>query len=307
MRSLVVSLLVLATACSDSAPPPRSGSGEVRMTQIDTGTYVFDARVSGPDDGELVVLLHGFPETSYEWRHQLQALGEAGYRVVAPNQRGYSAQARPLAEDDYAVPLLVNDVRDMVDALGVDRFHIVGHDWGAGVAWGAGVLLPDRLITLTAMSVPHPDAFNEQLSDMTSCQYAASSYFETLTTPGVEDVLLGNDAAVLRGLYTDLPEDAIDEYVSVLEAPKAMTAALNWYRANIDGRRLSGPAVGAIGVPTLFIWSDGDDAICREGAEGTAAFVSGDYQFEVLQGINHWIPELAADAVSSLLLAHIAP
>ena len=169
---LALPALLLFAACGDSAttgsgtsPAAPTGSGEIHEIQIEASGFVFDARVAGPEDGEPVLLLHGFPSTSWEWKDQLRALGEAGYRAVAPNQRGYSPGARPEAVEAYAISNLIVDVLNIADALGFDRFHLVGHDWGAGVAWGLGVAAPDRLLTLNPISVPHPDAFQAELAD----------------------------------------------------------------------------------------------------------------------------------------------
>jgi len=131
----------------------------VERIELAVGAYTFGARAEGPPDGDLVLLLHGFPETSYEWRHQLAALGAAGHRAVAPDQRGYSPGARPAAVAEYAVEHLVADVGGFADALGADRFHLVGHDWGGFVAWYAGGSFPGRVRTLTVVSTPHPVAF----------------------------------------------------------------------------------------------------------------------------------------------------
>ena len=280
--------------------------GEVRETQIQVGDLMFEAREAGPEDGELVVLLHGFPETSYEWRGQLSALGGAGYRAVAPDQRGYSPHARPAGVMEYEISLLVQDVLDMADQLGGPRFHVVGHDWGAAVAWALAAEAPERIETLTAVSIPHPDAFAQELADPESCQRQASAYFSFFVSPGSEATLLANDAAQLRGLYAELGEDATDEYLRVLGTEEALGAALNWYRANVGNRQLTPDPVGATMVPTLFIWSDGDAAVCREGAEATEQFVAAPYRFEVLEGVSHWVPELASDAVSGFLIEHLA-
>lgn len=280
-------------------------SGEIRSGEIAVGDFVFDARFAGPESGEAVFLLHGFPQTSYEWRAQLTALGEAGYFAVAPDQRGYSPRARPPNVEDYAIPLLVQDVFGMADSLGVDRFHVVGHDWGAAVAWVVAASSTERVQSLTAMSVPHPDAFRQVLSDMNSCQYEASSYFDLFSAPDAEDGFLANDAAFLRGFFTGLPDDAVEEYVRVLGTKEALSAALNWYRANVENRLVTGPELGLIEQKTLFFWSDQDVALCRDGADLTAQFVSGPYQFEILEGIGHWIPDEAPAEVNRLLLEHL--
>ena len=131
--------------------------------EIPVGRFTFDARAAGPAEGDPVLLLHGFPESSHEWRAQLRALGGAGYRAIAPDQRGYSPRARPIGVDNYRAEHLVADVISMADAIGVDRFHLVGHDWGAAVAWHVAGRHPERLRTLTPVSVPHPKAFADAL------------------------------------------------------------------------------------------------------------------------------------------------
>ena len=292
----------IATATGVDAAQPDDG---ITLTQVEVGDFTFDMRTAGPDDGEVVILLHGFPQTSHEWRHQLRALGEAGFRAVAPDQRGYSPGARPSGVEDYALPLLVGDVIGLADAIGADRFHVVGHDWGAAVAWAVAIAARDRVITANPVSVPHPDAFARVLSDPDSCQVAASSYFDVFVQPDSEDAFLANDHALLRGVFAGIDAEAVDEYIRVLGSKPALGAALNWYRANVADRNLQGPAVGPVEVPTMFTWSDGDTALCIDGAVLTEEYVEGPYRFEVLEGVNHWIPDLAPDAMSSLLVGHL--
>ena len=300
-------ILVSGTAAAQSAAAGSgAAAGDIAMAQIALGDLTFDVRTAGPEDGEVAILLHGFPQTSYEWRHQIRALAEAGFRVVAPDQRGYSAGARPTDTADYALPLLVEDVLGLADAVGAERFHIVGHDWGAIVAWAVAVAAADRVITANPVSVPHPDAFARVLSDPESCQVAASSYFDVFVQPDSEDAFLANDNALLRGIYAGIDGAAVDEYVRVLGSKAALRAALNWYRANIGDRNLQGPALGPVEVPTMFTWSDGDTALCIDGALLTEEYVTGPYRFEVLEGVNHWIPDLAAEAMTALLLEHLS-
>ncbi len=303
--------VVLVSSCvssGDTEPPEERESAQVTVKedQITVGDLTFNVRIAGPDDGEVVILLHGFPETSHEWRHQLLALGEAGFRAVAPDQRGYSPGARPPAIEDYAIPLLVGDVIGIADAVGADRFHIVGHDWGAAVAWVVAVVAEDRVITANPVSVPHPDAFARVLRDPTSCQVAASSYFDLFVQPNSEDGFLANDGALLRAVYAGIDAEAVEEYVRVLGSKPALGSALNWYRANVADRELVGPAVGNVKVPTMFTWSDGDTALCIDGAQLTEEFVDAPYRFEVLEGVSHWIPDLAPDRMTALLLDHLA-
>ena len=292
-------------AAGAATAPTAASDDAIVMTQVEVGDFTFDVRTAGPEGGEPVILLHGFPQTSYEWRHQIRGLAAAGFRVVAPDQRGYSPGARPTDIEDYALPLLVQDVIDLADAVGAERFHIVGHDWGAVVAWGIAVAARDRVITANPVSVPHPDAFARVLSDPASCQPEASSYFDVFVQPDSEDAFLANDRTLLRGIYDGIEGAAVDEYVRVLGSKPALGAALNWYRANIGDRNLQAPALGSVEVPTMFTWSDGDTALCIDGALLTEEHVSGPYRFEVLEGVNHWIPDLAAEAMTTLLLEHL--
>lgn len=275
--------------------------------EIPVGELVFDALAAGPADGELVLLLHGFPQSSYEWRAELGALAEAGYRAVAPDQRGYSPRARPEGTEQYRADSLVADAMAIVDWMGGHRFHAVGHDWGALVAWALAGRYPERLRTLTAVSLPHPLAMVEALASASGDQLARSAYinfFQRAELP--ERLMLGADGAGLRALffntgYTD--RDAVDRYVAGLTEPGALSAALDWYRA-LD---LSVAAsVGQVAVPTLFVWGDEDPAIGREAAEGCGRHVSGPYRFEAMEGAGHWIPEEQADELTALLLDHLA-
>ncbi len=253
-----------------------------------------------------MLLLHGFPETSYEWRAQLAALGAAGYRAVAPDQRGYAVGARPAALEEYTVDRLVDDVLGFADTLGAARFHLVGHDWGGFVAWytGArdGASRRPRLRTLTVVSTPHPVPFRAAM-DSGGDQRERSSYMEWFRSDGAEAGWLADDGALLTAAYAEHPADARDEYRRVFTADggAALTGGLNWYRANTFQ-----PPEGPITAPTLYVWSTDDVALGREAAEGTAAEVSGPYRFVVLEGVSHWVPEVAPDALNALLLEHLA-
>jgi pimeloyl-ACP methyl ester carboxylesterase len=276
----------------------------VSLVQLAVGEMVFDARVAGPANGETVILLHGFPETSYEWRAELRALAQAGYRVVAPDQRGYSPGARPADVDQYAVLQLVGDLLGIADAVGAQRFHLVGHDWGAGVGWGTAIVSPSRVISFTSISVPHPDAWKRALADPTSCQYQASSYFDLFVTPQAVSHFLDDDQANLWENYPGVPVSDVAVYVRALGTVPAMTAALDWYRANISNRQFTIPDIGPVSVPTMLIWGKRDPFFCTEPIDATAGLVSGAYRLEVLNG-NHWLPEEASDQVSALILQQL--
>lgn len=272
---------------------------QIEQTRIEANGLAFDALAAGPASGTPVLMLHGFPQTSAGYRPQLEALGEAGYRVVAPNQRGYSSEARPDGVAEYTLDKLGADVAAMADALGFGKFHLVGHDWGAMVAWYVGVHYRERILTLNPISVPHPDAFSQVLRDSRSDQRERSGYMTFLRSEGSEETLVENDGAMLRNIYSGIDRATQDEYIAVLGSKEAMRAALNWYRA-FDFAGAS--PLGAVDVPTMFIWSDQDHALGPDGAKLTAQFVSGPYRFEVLQGIDHWIPDKAPERLSALLL-----
>jgi pimeloyl-ACP methyl ester carboxylesterase len=268
------------------------------------GPLTFDALAAGPVDGEPVLALHGFPQTARCWRHQLDALGAAGFRVVAPDQRGYSAGARPEPVEAYDTGELVSDVLALADALGWDRFHLVGHDWGAAVAWQVAGRHGDRLRTLTVVSVPHPRAFGAALRDPDADQGQRSGYIDLFRAEGSEELILADDAAGLRLIYagSGMSDDEAAPYLEAFADVDRLRAALHWYRA---ASLTSVGGLGPITVPTLYVWSTDDPALGREAAEGTAACVDGPYRFEVLEGVSHWVPEQAPDRLSELLLAHL--
>jgi pimeloyl-ACP methyl ester carboxylesterase len=279
------------------------------MERLDlvVGEYTFSARAGGPPDGELVLLLHGFPETSYEWRHQIPALADAGLRAVAPDQRGYASGARPEPVDAYTIDQLAADALGFADALGVDRFHLVGHDWGGAVAWYVAGHHGHRLRTLTVVSTPHLVPFAQSIAE--GEQREKSAYMLAFRDPGAEAMFLADDAALLRSLYEGsglADPDAVAEYLRVFGEPgtpgqpSALTGGLNWYRAT-DFRVSMGPVT----TPTLYVWGTDDIALGREAAEATAAHVDGPYRFEELDGVSHWVPEEVPDRLNALLLEHI--
>jgi pimeloyl-ACP methyl ester carboxylesterase len=272
------------------------------IIDLPIGAMTFRARVAGPGDGELVLLLHGFPQTSAEWSHQIDALAAAGYRVVAPDQRGYSTGARPAGDEQYRYNALVADVLAFADWAGAHRFHLAGHDWGGLIAWMVAMHAPERLRSLTAVSVPHPAAFAAALATDAD-QQARSSYVPLFREAGAAERFLADDAAFMRAVLSGATSGALDDYVRVLTDPGAMDAALAYYRANDFS---DPPDRSSVTVPTLFVWSTDDVALGRTAAEGTGAHVKGPYRFEVLEGVSHWIPDEAPEALSALMLEHLA-
>ena len=279
--------------------------------EIGVGEFTFDAIACGPEEGQPVILLHGFPQTYVAWRHVMPLLGEAGFRVIAYNQRGYSKGARPLDTESYSTDKLALDVIEIANKLSFDTFQLVGHDWGGAVAWLVASMYPERLQSLTSVSTPHPLAFGEAYMSSDSDQSTKSTYMQFFQQEKIpEEVLLSNNGSGLRMLFTasglddNDPEikDDIDQYISLLMEPFAMTAALNWYRAMMHSESILG--LKPITVPTLYVWSTEDIALGRQAAEATGKFVSSEYKFVILEGISHWIPEQNANRLGQLLVEH---
>lgn len=270
--------------------------------QVTVGELVLDVLVDGPGAGEPVLLLHGFPQTSRSWRLVVPSLTAAGLRVLAPDQRGYSPGARPQGPQHYRMPLLVGDALAVLDALGVDRAHVVGHDWGAAVAWQLASRHPERVASLTAVSVPHPLAFAEALRRDPD-QRRRSLYMREFATPGSEHRLLADGAAGLRAFFAGADGAVdVDDVLSVVGTPEVLRCCLDWYaaasRADLEG-------LGPVRVPTTYVWSDGDLALGSVAAEATGAQVAAAYRFVTLPGISHWVPEQAPQPLTDLVLERV--
>lgn len=264
--------------------------------QLAVGPLVFDVTVTG--EGPPVLLLHGFPQTSHCWRHLVPHL--SSYRLVLPDQRGYSPGARPPDVEDYRLPRMVDDALGLLDALGIDRAHVIGHDFGAAVGWQLGARHPDRVRTLTVLSVPHPRAMIDALRGDPD-QRERSQYMRTFARPGYDEELLADDARLLRAFFTDAVD--VEQVVAAAREPGALASWLRWY----PGQRLEDLGnTPRVTVPTLHVWSDGDAALGPAATAATAEWVTGPYRLEVLEGVSHWIPEEAADRVAAVLLPHLA-
>jgi pimeloyl-ACP methyl ester carboxylesterase len=263
----------------------------------------FDVRDAGPADGDPVVLLHGFPQDSRAFDRLAPVLHGAGLRTLAPDQRGYSPGARPSGRAAYRLRELTADVLALLDAAGLGSAHVVGHDWGGIVAWALAAWHPERVRTLSALSVPHPAAMARAF--VTSDQALRSWYMGLFQLPVLpERLLLAGDGAGLRRMLQagGVPPELSAHYVRRMQEPGALTAALAWYRAlPFD----AGDPVGTVGVPTLHLWSTRDVALGRAATEQTRRFVEAPYRLEVLEGVPHFIPELAPGRVAELVTEHV--
>jgi pimeloyl-ACP methyl ester carboxylesterase len=262
----------------------------------------FGALVGGPEDGDLVLFLHGFPQFADSWLQIMAPIADSGFRTAAVDQRGYSPEARPKEVNAYGVEHLLADVEAFANSLGAGRFHLVGHDWGALLAWKFAAENPGRLKSLSVISTPHPDAlFHAMQSD--ADQMERSKYIAFFRMPGhlAEAFFRANDYKNLRDVYQGkLPASQVGRNVRRLAEPGALTAALNWYRALRPGTQ-----TGKISVPTLYIWSSQDLALGETAALATAVHVSGFYRFERLEGASHWLLEEMTETASKLLLQHL--
>lgn len=275
------------------------------MESYDHAGLHFDVSDSGPPDGPLIVALHGFPATRGSWDRVTPLLADAGYRVLAPDQRGYSPGARPPGRRPYRLDCLVADVVQLADHAGVDRFHVMGHDWGGAVAWSLAAWHPERLHTVTSLATPHPRAFLRSM--LTSTQLLHSWYMAFFQLPVLPELAFREPG--LRRLRRTLLRSGLDEhtmtdYLEVLTEPGAATGAINWYRALPFTSPLR---LGPSRVPTLYIYGDEDFALGRRAADLTGRFVTGRYRYEVLHGAGHWLPEEHASAVARLFLQHAPP
>ena len=262
-------------------------------TTVEHDGLAFEVTVAGPEDAPPVLLLHGFPQSSRSWWQVVDRL-EADHRLLVPDQRGYSPGARPADVAAYAVDVLAADALAVAAALGHERVHVVGHDWGASVAWQLAAHHPSRVLSLTALSIPHLAAFGRAVVEDDE-QRRLSAYLADFRRPGHEERLLADDARELRAFFDGVvARDDGDAYVALM-AGGALTPALGWYRAM--GRDLG--RMPPVGVPTTYVWGEGDRATSEAAATGCAAYVEGDYRFVRLPGVSHWTPDEVPDVVAA--------
>jgi len=248
-------------------------------------------------DGVPVLLLHGWPDSCALWRNQVPFLTANGFRTITPDMRGFGQSTRPAGKDSYELRNSVADVAAILDAAEAPAAHVVGHDWGAAVAWLTAMLLPDRVRTLTALSVPHP------LAPVTRRQREMAWYtllfqFEEIA----EATLKYEDWAALRELLSGYVD--IDRAITDLSRPGALTASLNWFRAN-RAPRMPGPPpeLPPVTAPALGIWSDGDRYLDGARMRASGELVKGPWRYAEIPGAGHWIPLDAPEELNALLLS----
>jgi pimeloyl-ACP methyl ester carboxylesterase len=262
----------------------------------------FDVKDDGPLDGDPVVLLHGFPERSTCWRDVAPLLHAQGLRTYAPDQRGYSPGARPPRRRDYTMDKLEADVVALIETIG-RPVHLVGHDWGANSGWLVSAHRPELVRTWTAVSVPHPAAFRKAI--FSTRQAFSSWYMGAFQPPRLPERLAARpggrfDRGLLNGGMT---EEDVDRFRREIVEYGALTGGLNWYRAMpfTHQRELQ----DKVPAPTTLVWSDGDIAVKRVSVDRCAEHVTGPYELRVLEGVSHWIPTQAPEAVADAVLSRI--
>lgn len=271
---------------------------------IDEGRHIqvngVTLHVVDQGNGPVVLLIHGWPDSSYVWRHQIPALVNAGYRVIAPDLRGFGQSDRPTEVDAYKVATLLGDLKGVLATLGIERVNVVGHDWGAAISWQFATYFSPMVERLAVLSVGHPGA--TQYDGLK--QWEKHWYFLWFLFPGVaETVFPRNNWAVFREFSQG--QGDIEHYIEDLSRPGALAATLNLYRAN-----MSPAAVGASGTPnmppiqcpTMGIWGSNDFAMSESQMQRSGEFVKGTWRYERLEGVGHWLSTEAPERVNTLLL-----
>ena len=253
------------------------------------------------DEGEgvPVLLLHGFPDSSYVWRHQVPALVEAGMRAIAPDLRGAGESDTPETVEEYAISRSVADLVAVLDALGVDKAHVVGHDFGAALAWAFAAFVPTRVERLVVMSVGHPNTRHQR-----SIEQREKAWYQLLFqfTGVAEELLMRDDWKLFREFGRG--DGDVERYVADLSRPGRLTAGLNWYRANLAPQRElePRPPVPAVAAPTLGLWSSRDNYLTEESMLASSEHVTGPWRYERIEDASHWLQLDAPDRVNELLI-----
>ena len=284
--------------------PENSSTNAVTLSKIRVDNLWFRVRSAGFGGTRgNVILLHGFPESSAMWAPMIPVLAENGYQVVAFDQRGYSPGARPTEVSSYGGEQLAGDVFAVADAVGFENFHLVGHDWGAGVGWMIVLTDPDRLQTWTSLSIPHLVAYGEAIQSDPD-QQSRSAYIGFFQMPWLaETVFTFNRLQILKDtVYAEHHAEIIDEYLAIFSEPGAMTAALNWYRAS--GGLSQDDLDPMVNLPVLFIWGSDDPVVGDTALEVQRQYFNAPFT-ELELDTGHWLMETKADTVTAAVLNHL--
>ncbi len=269
--------------------------------QIKARGFTFDAWSAGPKEGPLILLLHGLPRTSWEWHHQLAKLGEAGFRAVAPDLRGYCPGARPEGVKAYVVDEFVQDILAIANHLGwTDRpFHLMATSIGSVIAWWLAGNYPQRVATLACINIPHHMALLEVMETKAADKLRKGfSYFSNFRKEGME--LKNFEDSIKR---IGLPAEETNPYRKALSSEEALRAVFHWYRALPSW---SSQPLKSVVMPTLYIWPRNAGNVTKEAAEANAHYVKGPYRFEILEIALNWALQTEPEKITHLLLEHLA-
>ncbi len=271
---------------------------------IEANGYSFAVKLSGNEQDTPVILLHGFPESSRMWNKLMSELNQGGYYTIAPDQRGYSYTARPKEISKYQITHLTQDIIAIADQLGIDQFHLIGHDWGSVVGWKIATDFPERLYSYTALSVPHLTAFSRAYKE-DKRQHEASKYIRNFQKPKIPEFMLAkNNYKLLKRIWFKHNAQEKAAYLTLFQQKHALSGAINWYRGNYY---LFNQAtdIGEVTIPVLYLWGNKDFALLRSGVEWTEEYVSGYYRFVELEA-GHWLIQEAYETVRNEIVDHLA-
>jgi pimeloyl-ACP methyl ester carboxylesterase len=290
---------LMLAAAGAAVPVLASAAGqEVGTTQIDNDGVKLNVKLYGPKKGKSVLLLHGFPDTGRVWSKQIAPLAEAGFRLIVPDQRGYGHSDKPSGIEAYKMVHLASDPIAILDQVGVEKATVVGHDWGANVAWSVATFAPQRVDRLVALSVGHPStARSGDIEQRQKTWYMLLFQFE-----GIAEHWLSDSGWTNFRTWSHHPD--ADAVIAELEANRSLTPALNWYRSNFYPRILiqPPPKLPKITVPTMGVWGSGDFAAIEERMTGSSEFIAAPWRYERLDGAGHWLQWEAPEKVNRLLL-----
>jgi len=272
------------------------------FADVKTKDFTFTCRVGGMEnDKGTIFLLHGFPETSRMWSDFIKVLENEGYRIIAPDQRGYSKGARPSKVSDYTIDKLSQDIIDIANEFNINKFHLVGHDWGSAVGWYITSNFSDRIITWSALSVPHLDAFVYSMRNDKE-QIKKSEYIKFFNKPIFPEIYFKIFShRNLKNIWSKSSESEIISYLETFKQGRTLKSALNWYRANF---RDAESIIGDITVPTLIIYGVNDMAIDVKSVDNSEKFLKGRYKIEKLDS-GHWLIQESFEEVSKIIIEHI--
>ena len=274
---------------------------EITFQFLTTNGVKLHTAIAGPEAGELVILLHGFPEAWFGWEAQILSLAEVGYRVAAPDQRGYNLSDKPQGVGNYQAAVLADDIIGLADSLGADQFYLAGHDFGAMVSWDLAMRYPERIKRMVIANVPHPKVMSGYLRSNFS-QLLKSWYAIFFQIPWLPEKMVraNNWGFLIRALPKRLSETVRDRYRKAWSQPGAITAMINWYRASIRNMGKSGLAP-QVDLPTLIIWGQQDPHLSYEMALLSLEHCT-DGRLETFEDATHWVMQDKPEEVNQLML-----